>query len=478
MLTKLKPVWLVARRELRDQMRDWRVVVPMIILMFSFPLLMNEFSKQTVDFLNQYSANLILQRLVPFAIMIIGFFPITISLVVALESFVGEKERGTIEPMLSAPLNDWQLYFGKLLVGVVTPLVSSYFSIAFYLLMVTQQEKLELPPLMMTVQLLLLTTAHAFLMVSAAIVISVQSTSVKAANLLASFIVIPVAVLMQGEAVMLFWGDAEVLWLAIAGVMIVALLLIRMGIAHFEREYLLGREIDTFNLKWAWRTFWKNFKGDTESVREWYGFVFRGSLRRILPAILVVVLIAGFSAWLGYDWIMKNVSGVIAKISPEDLGKIENRIRKIPDLANLRGQISAPFLFLNNARAVIAIFVAGLVSFSVLGVLLYMVNIGFIGALFAMFVLIGIDDPTPYFIYGVLPHGVFELPALMIGSAATLYFGVAMVTPQTGKSMGEVVLELLSDWTKIFVGIVLPLLAVAAVIEAYVTPVLLLNALK
>ena len=157
MLTKLKPVWLVARRELLDQLRDWRVVAPMIILMFSFPLLMNEFSKQTVDFLNQYRANLILQRLVPFAIMIIGFFPITISLVVALESFVGEKERGTIEPILSAPLDDWQIYFGKLLVGVATPLISSYFSIAFYLLMVTQQEKLSLPPLMMTVQLLLFT---------------------------------------------------------------------------------------------------------------------------------------------------------------------------------------------------------------------------------------------------------------------------------------------------------------------------------
>jgi uncharacterized membrane protein SpoIIM required for sporulation len=44
--------------------------------------------------------------------------------------------------------------------------------------------------------------------------------------------------------------------------------------------------------------------------------------------------------------------------------------------------------------------------------------------------------------------------------------------------MGEVILELLADWTKIFIGLVVPLLAVAALIEAYITPTLLQNVLK
>lgn len=476
MFNKLKPVWLVAGRELRDQLRDWRVLTPMVILVLCFPILMNEFAKQTVDFLNQYNANLILERLVPFSIMIIGFFPITISLVVALESFVGEKERGTIEPLLSAPLDDWQLYFGKLLVGVVTPLIASYLSIAFYLVMISRQE-LTIPPLPVMVQLILLTTAHATLMVSAAIVISVQSTTVKAANLLASFVVIPVAILMQGEAVMLFWGNEQVLWLAIAGVMIIALLLIRVGIAHFQREYLLGREIDVINLRWIWRTFWANFLGGARSLGDWYGNVLGSALRRILPAVFFVALIAGVSIWLGHDWVIRNVSETIALASPDDLDKLEELVRELPDLANLREHISASFLFLNNTRAMVAIFLAGLVSFSVLGVLFYMVNIGLIGGVFAIFELLGLS-PWPIFLAGVLPHGILEIPALMIGSAAVLYLGAALVTPQTGKSMGEVVLMLLADWTKIFVGVVVPMLALAAVIEAYVTPGILLNVLK
>ena len=146
----------------------------------------------------------------------------------------------------------------------------------------------------------------------------------------------------------------------------------------------------------------------------------------------------------------------------------------MPDLSNLQGSINAPFLFLNNTRAVAVIFLAGLVSFGVLGILLYMVNIGIIGGLFALFQLLGMN-PLPMFLAGVVPHGIFEIPALIIGSAAVLYMGAAIVTPQTGKSMGEVILELLADWTKIFFGVVVPLLAVAAVIEAYITPGLLLS---
>lgn len=473
MFNKFRPVWLVARRELLDQLRDWRVIIPMSVLMVSFPFLMNEFAKQTVDFLNQYNADLILDRLTPFSIMIIGFFPITVSLVVALESFVGEKERGTIEPLLTAPFEDWQLYFGKLLVGAITPLIASYVSIALYLYLIARQG-LAVPGVSAMVQLLLLTTAHAVLMVSAAIVISVQSTSVKAANLLASFIVIPVAILMQGEAVMLFWGNETVLWLGVAGVLIISLLLIRVGIAHFEREYLLGREIDTLNFKWMLVEFGRNFFGGAVSLRDWYRRAFASTFRRILPAMGVMALTAVATAWLSHAWARSAFEKPLSYAAPERLQKIEENLGELPDLASLSGHLSAPFLFFNNARSMAIIFLAGLFSFGVLGVLLYMVNVGLIGAVYALLQLIG-AQPLPIFLAGVLPHGIFELPALLIGSAATLYIGAAIVTPQNGKSMGEVIIGLLADWAKIFIGLVVPLLAIAALIEAYITPGILLR---
>jgi len=468
------PVWLVTKRELRDQFRDWRILFPLIVLTLVFPLLMNEVARSAVEFVSRYGGTLLVDRLVPFSVLIIGFFPITISLVVALESFVGEKERGTIEPLLSTPLKDWHMYVGKLLIGVLTPLTASLVAITFYLIIVSRQ-KIEMPPLSVLIQLIALTIAHAVLMVSAAIVISVQSTSVKAANLLASFIVIPVAVLMQGESALLFWGNNQVLWLAVAGVIIVASLLIRVGLSHFQREYLLGREIDVLDVRWAWRTFWGYFRGESVSILGWYRLEVRKVLRQLTIPVSVLVFLAVITLWAGFQWTIATVPEYVDMASPEAVQKISERFEHSTTLISLGQNLSAPFIFTHNLRAVGLILLAGLVSFSVLGMLVYIVNLSTVGILLGVFQLLGYS-PIALTISGLLPHGIFEIPALILASAAMLRIGVVLVTPQLGRSLGEVMLELLADWTKVVVGVVVPLLLIAAVIETYVTPLLLASA--
>jgi uncharacterized membrane protein SpoIIM required for sporulation len=47
------------------------------------------------------------------------------------------------------------------------------------------------------------------------------------------------------------------------------------------------------------------------------------------------------------------------------------------------------------------------------------------------------------------------------------------VSPDTDKSIGETLLLSLADWFRVFIGLVVPLLAIAAVIEIYLTPVLI-----
>jgi uncharacterized membrane protein SpoIIM required for sporulation len=470
----LAPVWLVTKRELRDQLRDWRILFPLIVLTLIFPLLMNEVARSAVEFVSRYGGTLLVDRLVPFSVLIIGFFPITISLVVALESFVGEKERGTIEPLLSTPLKDWHMYVGKLLIGVLTPLTASLVAIIFYLIIVSRQD-IEMPPLSVLVQLIALTIAHAILMVSAAIVISVQSTSVKAANLLASFIVIPVAVLMQGESALLFWGNNQVLWLAVAGVLILAGLLIRVGLSHFQREYLLGREIDVLDVRWAWRTFWGYFKGESTSILGWYRLEIRRLMRQLTVPVGVLLILAVVTLWGGFYWTITTVPEFVDVASPEAMQSISERFERSTTLVGLGQNFSASFIFTHNVRAVGLILLAGLISFSVLGMLVYIVNLTTVGILLGVFQLLGYS-PVTLTVSGLLPHGIFEIPALILASAAMLRIGVVMVTPQMGRSLGEVVLELLADWTKIVIGVVVPLLLIAAVIETYVTPLLLASA--
>ena len=476
MRNNLRPVWLIARRELRDQFRDWRILFPLIVLTLVFPFLMNEVAFQAVAFANRYGGNLIVDRLVPFSVLIIGFFPITISLVVALESFVGEKERGTIEPLLSSPMEDWQLYVGKLLVGISTPLFASFFSIIFYLIMVSYQD-LNMPMWPVIAQLFGLTAAHAILMTSAAIVISVQSTSVKAANLLASFIVVPVAMLMQGETAMLFWGTDNVLWWAVLAVLVMSFLLVRLGIAHFNREYLLGREIDALNIRLTLQKFWARFNGQAISVSDWYRRVLRQAVAKLFVPFAIVLMMAIASVWFAYDWTMSNVPLLLQHYSQEDVSKLVSGTNQLPDINNLRAQLNARNIFTHNVQAMFGILLAGLVSFSVLGLLVYLVNIGVIGGLFGILQIAGMS-PLLIISAGLLPHGIFEIPALMLSAASVLRIGAVLVTPQLGKSMGDVIVGLLADWAKVFIGLVIPLLVIAALVETYITPVILLAVLN
>ncbi|MFN2199516.1 MAG: ABC transporter permease, partial [Anaerolineales bacterium] len=249
MLAEFRPALIITRREVRDQFRDWRIIVPIVGLTIFFPALMNFTAAQAINFVQQYGADLVGERLIPFLLMVVGFFPTSIALVIALESFVGEKERRSIEPLLSSPLSDGQLYVGKLLASMVPPLVAAYLGIMVYLVGLNRQIGYQPEPVLL-IQILLLTTVHAVVMVSGAVVISTQTTSARAANLLASFVIIPMALLIQAESMIMFWGRYVVLWLMIVAMMTIAALLIRTGVAHFNREELLGRELDTLNVHW------------------------------------------------------------------------------------------------------------------------------------------------------------------------------------------------------------------------------------
>lgn len=464
-------VWMVAQREFTDQFRDWRIVVPMFLLVTLFPFIADDMTRQAVSFMNRFGGDLILDNLIPFVVLVIGFFPLSFTLVVALESFVGEKERGTIEPLLSSPIEDRHMYLGKLLVGITTPLVFSFVSIGIYLALVARRN-VEFPSAYMLALIFLLTFAHAVLMVSSAIVISVQATTIRAANLLASFVVVPVAFLLQGETILIFWGNEDVLWFAILGVMLLAALLVRLGLSHFRREYLLGREIDTINLKWIGRTFSSRFKGQAASILEWYRTELPVSLRQLRQPLMIVVALGIVTGIVSYMWVIINMP-VYIDLSPERIGEFRTFIaHNLTNLDSLGKRLPAPVLFYHNARTTIAFLLLGLVSFGTLGLTLFIGNIALVGGVLGAAQLVGYS-PLLAFVAGILPHGMFELSAIFLATAATLRVGAQLVTPQPDKGLGEIILVSLADWFRVFIGIVLPFLAIAAIIEIYLTPVLI-----
>ena len=464
-------IWLVARREFQDQFRDWRIVVPMALLVSVFPFIADDTTRQAVNFMGRFGGELILDNLIPFVILVIGFFPLSFTLVVALEAFVGEKERGTIEPLLSSPLEDKHLYLGKLLVGITTPLVFSFLSIGIYLVLVSRRD-VEFPSAYMLTLIFLLTFAHAVLMVSSAIVISVQATTIRAANLMASFVVVPVAFLLQGETILIFWGNEDVLWYAILGVTLLSGLLVRLGLSHFKREYLLGREIDTLNIKNMFRVFRDRFVGGAKSFADWYRVVIPTTIGQLKRPLVIVVGLGVMAVIVSYVWVVVNVPAYV-EFSPERSDELRTLVREnLGNLDLLQQEVPAPLLFFYNARTTVVFLLMGLISFGTLGLTLFMANFALVGGVLGAANLVGFS-PLLTFAVGVLPHGVFELTAVILATAAMLRVGAMLVSPDTDKSLGETLLISLADWLRVFIGLVVPLLAVAAVIEIYLTPVLI-----
>ena len=462
------PAWIIARREIRDQLRDWRIIFPVLGLTVFFPFLMNFTAQQVLNFVRGYGAEIVGERLIPFFLMIVGFFPISVSMVIALESFVGEKERMSIEPLLDSPIKDWQLYMGKLLAATAPPLASAYVGMGTYILgLVTQNIPLPEPDMMALI--LAMTLVQALVMVAGAVVVSSQATSVRAANLLASFIIIPMALLIQAESVIMFWGDYRTLWWVILGLVVLTITFIRVGVAHFQREELLGREIDVLNLKWGWRVFRQAFTGEASSVSNWYLKEIPAAIGRLVKPSIILAVMALIGLAIGYGMAADymNTNGV--PVIFQGTGVTPQKIQKLLAEWPLFSGEPVVSIWWQNVRALLIGMLMGAFTMGILGVFPLLATMALVGGTMAV---IGYNDlPAGLIMIGlILPHGVIEVPAAIIACAAVLKSGAILATPSPGKTVGEVWVTALGEWAKIMVGAVIPLLLVAAGIEVWVTP--------
>jgi uncharacterized membrane protein SpoIIM required for sporulation len=463
----LKPAFIVTRREIRDQFRDWRVIFPIAALTMFFPALMNFTARQAVNYVQQYGANLIADRFIPFLLMIVGFFPISISLVIALESFAGETERHSIEPLLSSPLTDGQLYLGKLLASLVPPVMGSYLGITVYLIGVYRSVGWQTEPLFL-VQVILLTTVQALVMVSGAVVVSTQTTSVRAANLLASFIIIPAALLIQGESVIMLWGNYDVLWWIIIALILVAGMLVRAGLAHFNREDLLGREIDVLNFRKNWRIFKEAFIGEAHSLREWITLEVSKTLKKIIIPLIISAVLLVVGIWIGMD-ISSRLNLPPEFLNLDQIYSLDQSILSGLKNVGFLTWHNAITIWFHNLQVITLATVLGIFSFGILGILVLMLPLALIGFFTQSAAALGFSK-WAFLAAFTLPHGLFEFPAIILAGAVILRVGATMVTPAQNQSISEAWLRALADWLKIVLSLVIPLFLVAAFIEVFVTP--------
>ena len=157
-----------------------------------------------------------------------------------MESFSGERERNTLETLFATPLRESEIYLGKILAVLIPSLSLSYSALVVYtvgvFIIVHLVPVVELGPLVVV------TMAQALVMVSGATIVSSQTKTLRSANVMASFIIIPMSGVIQGESVLIITHLEWVLWAVAAMLAVVALLLLRLGMIGFNRESILAKE--------------------------------------------------------------------------------------------------------------------------------------------------------------------------------------------------------------------------------------------
>jgi len=476
-LQTLRNALIVTRREVRDSLRDWRILAPILILTFLFPALAQFVAGRFTAFVTGYGAEIIGERTIPFLLMIVGFFPISISLVIALETFVGEKERRSLEPLFTTPLSNTELYIGKTLAAMIPPLVSSYCGMLVYLAGLVFGGVEWRPQPALVVQIFLLTAAQALVMVTGAVVVSSQTTSTRAANLLASFIVIPVALLVQGESAIMFLApDAEsphgigALWAIIIGMLVVVVLLLRLGNSVFNREEVLGRSIDQINPRATLHKIWRHVRAVDErgtparNLQEWYRRGVTLSLRRLRPALFVtgLVFVAAFLAGVSLgqqpEWRLPVFQQASDSAGVVDLGaSLDTFVASGPG-----------WIVFHNGRILLVATLLSLFTFGVAALVLTPGVYFVLGFALSQVMVAGLR--VDLVLAAVIVHGLVEVPVILLAAAAALRAGAIVTSPPHGWTVGHAWTVALSDLIRVGLGLVIPGLLIAALLETYLTP--------
>ncbi|MBN9388553.1 MAG: stage II sporulation protein M [Chloroflexi bacterium] len=478
---------IVTRRELRDTMRDWRVLAPIITLVIILPFILasilSALSPQLIKNLGQSTFH---ERLLPFTTLAIGFLPMSFCLVIALETFVGEKERNSLEALLSAPLTDFELFLGKYLAATLPTVLASIFgSLSFSFIFTLMGQPFPVSPDLLLI-FLALNGVEALVMVAGAVLISTHTTSVRAANIMASFIILPMSICVQLEAVLLLNNLQAGLYLMLLGLVVILALLMRSGVKIFNREEIISREGDNVSFKGILRGFGYYFRRTPQEAlahqktgQRWTIWRF---YRRDIPqllglyksAILVVAIsIAGgilVCIWVAYWPVVRDFRDALNL--GDRLTGTQNPICQSGTINSITiggfQGVTWQGLFINNTVSVLLGSGLSLISLGVAGILLLIISTGPVGFILGFFFQLDLN-PWPLLAGFILPHGIFELPAVIIGIAAALKISTSVIAPPENMNLGQSFQFAIVNYIKLL-GLIVPLLLIAAIIEANITP--------
>lgn len=129
----------------------------------------------------------------------------------------------------------------------------------------------------------------------------------------------------------------------------------------------------------------------------------------------------------------------------------------------------ALLLLKNNATASFIIYATGLIPIFIPAALIIVANGAMVGIVFSMLKISGQGVLVP-FLAAIVPHGIFEIPAVVLSASLSFYVSAGIIKRLS--NLDYSLRTCLLNSAKTFLLVVVPLLIIAAFVEAFITPVI------
>jgi ABC-type transport system involved in multi-copper enzyme maturation permease subunit len=201
----------------------------------------SEVNNLSNDIIKNMLVNMIINNVIPLFFILI---PVMVSSVLAAGSFIGEKEKSTLETLLYCPLPLKNIFNAKILASFLLSMAVSFFSFIVMLVVIETlffalTESFIIPNLNWIIILFLVSPASALIAINLIVRSSAKAQSSEEAQQSSLFLVLPVVLLVITQFTGLMIIDAK-LFLLIAAVMaIIAALTFKSSFKKFNYETLL-----------------------------------------------------------------------------------------------------------------------------------------------------------------------------------------------------------------------------------------------
>ncbi len=178
-------------------------------------------------------------------VLMFMILPVAIPVTIAAYSIVGEKTTRSLEPLLATPITTVQLLTGKIVAAIVPAVLATWLAFGIFLV----GAALMAPPAVFSaffgphwlLAILVVAPLLTLLAACVAVIVSSRVSDPRVAEQLSSVVILPLILLVIGQAVGLILIDRQIMLLLAVVVLVLDVGLVYLAVRLFQRETILTR---------------------------------------------------------------------------------------------------------------------------------------------------------------------------------------------------------------------------------------------